>query len=439
MIQKPAMDLSYRRLYSISGFVARNTLVSMGTHVTATLLSAVLGVFLARTLGVTAYGEFAVAYTVLLIAVIPAKFGMDTSAMKLIASYEATEDLSRLHGVLRFAALSTIRSSLLVTIFSLATLVGLSDVVRGTSLMVLLSAVAGLAPLSLLHVYQYILYGLRRYVLAQLYDYIIRPISLIALILITKSANIPISASLVMLMNVLITTTLCVWAARTLNQTLPTKTFSAPPMTEPKEWSKTRFSMFQISALNAVVAHTDILLVALFCTPRDAGYYAAASRLAALILFFFSSVNAIAAPQISRAFAAGDSGQIALLTRVCGRTIAGVTILLTLVTLILDTELLSLFGDEFTGAAQILTVLVLAQMVKSLSGVGGFLLTMTKHETLSARLSLWSAAINFALGISLASSFGAIGAAWATLATNVTWTLSVVILVYRRLGLRSLG
>ncbi len=418
-----------------SRFLAKSTLVSISAQVASVACSAVLGVFLARYLGAAGYGDFTYAYTLLLIAVIPAKLGLDTTAMKLIAAYEQQHDHARTHGLLSYTTRRTLMVGTTVGLVSLALVLSLKDSLHPHLYWSIFAAAVCVPALSLLQLLQYMLYGLRRYVLAMMPESILRPLLLILCVYAAGKLFEVSSAAHTMFLNVALTCILAGYAFVSVRKLLPKETFSTPPHYEIEAWKRTGGAMLMISGLNFILAQTDIVLLGIFAGTYESGLYAAASRIALLVLFFYTAVNSVAAPVIARSFAANDNESLCQLSSTCGRAILALTLLLAAGSILFGRSLLWLFGEAFVSAYPVLVILSVAQIAKALSGVGGFLLTMTKHESESARLSFAGAICNFVVALLVIPKFGAVGAAYSTLLATVVWSFGVILIVKKRLGI----
>lgn len=413
--------------------LARSSFDAMVAQVLSVFMSASLGVFLARLLGAQAYGDFVYCYTWLLILVIPAKLGMDTTVMKYLSAYTANSDFARMNGILRFAVRKTFFASLIVTaicgILVYALAANLSQSLTSTAIFTILC----IAPLSILHVMQYGLYGMKRYFQAQLPESIIRPGILIlgcsVTFLISQKASSPETMSY----NLIITSIVSVGTYVYMRSTLPFDSQKHPPVYEAREWKAVGDSMLLISGMNFILSQTDIVLIGLLNGTYEAGLYAAAARVSALVLFFYTAINSVAAPLVAHAYSAKELHTVAKLAKTSLYYIMASTLLCGLIFLLNLETLLSLFGEEFKTSYACLAILIISQVFRALSGIGGFLLTMTAHENLAARLTFKTALLNLITASFLIPKWGAVGGAYATMLSTVVWSIGVIVSVKKSL------
>lgn len=84
---------------------------------------------------------------------------------------------------------------------------------------------------------------------------------------------------------------------------------------------------------------------------------------------------------------------------------------------------LGLFGDEFVAAYWALMVVAAGQLVNACAGPVGYLMALTGHERVAARVYGITALINVPLNYLLIIETGLIGAAVATAVTMVIWNI----------------
>ena len=100
-------------------------------------------------------------------------------------------------------------------------------------------------------------------------------------------------------------------------------------------------------------------------------------------------------------------------------------------------RVLSLFGSEFQQGAVVLRVLTAGHCMTAAMGVVSLLLSMTGHQTTVAKTLAITALLNIALNAVLIPPYGAPGAAIATTLTVFTWSVSLALLVRRRLNINA--
>jgi O-antigen/teichoic acid export membrane protein len=124
--------------------------------------------------------------------------------------------------------------------------------------------------------------------------------------------------------------------------------------------------------------------------------------------------------------------------RTAGVTSAGITAVTVPVSLglvVLGTTVLGWFGEEFTGGALALQVLLVGQVVNALCGSVGTVLLMIGRERELGIVSAASAVLNVVLNLVLIPRLGIVGAALASSASLVLFNVVLVVRVRFSLGL----
>ena len=97
--------------------------------------------------------------------------------------------------------------------------------------------------------------------------------------------------------------------------------------------------------------------------------------------------------------------------------------------------LLGLFGEEFTKGYGVLSILLVGQTINAIAGSVGFLMVMTGHQTVAAKVLGSSAILNIVLNASLIPAYGAIGAAIATAVSTAFWNIAMLYFVKRNVNI----
>lgn len=220
-----------------------------------------------------------------------------------------------------------------------------------------------------------------------------------------------------------------------IRRSVPSPVFRAAIAVKARYWLRVSVPMLVVVAFTVALAKTGILVVGAIAGARNAGLYAAASRVASLVGFFLTAVNAIAAPDIARLFQEGDeNGLLRLATRVSWLAFVpslGVAALL----FVFRVPVLRLFGGGFESASTVLVVLLVGALVNALTGPVGYLLMLTGLERRAAGIYGTAAIINLAASVSLTITMGILGAALATAASTVLWNVLCLREVRRTLRL----
>jgi O-antigen/teichoic acid export membrane protein len=162
-------------------------------------------------------------------------------------------------------------------------------------------------------------------------------------------------------------------------------------------------------------------------TVAETGLFRTAWQINSLIALVFVTFDTVSGPRIAAAHRVGDTAAIRRLLRQSVGTMGLITAPLFILILGFPEWLLGLFGPEFTGAATALRILALGQLFNIVTGPVGAVLLMTGEERWSARISVASVALLAICCLTLIPAYGINGAA-----------LTTTLLILFRAGLQSL-
>lgn len=198
---------------------------------------------------------------------------------------------------------------------------------------------------------------------------------------------------------------------------------------------RTAGPMLLTAATFELMSWTDTLLCGLYLDEASVGRYRLAFRFAALLTLGQTAINAALAPKLSRAHTSGDtSGLIAMLSQVSKWNwviaLAGTTFLL-----LAGPGLLEWFGADEGSASATLRVLLIGAAFNAISGPVLTLMNMTGAERRARDIVAVSAVLNLVLNMLWIPRFGIVGAAWATTLSTVLWNGWAMAWVWRERGI----
>jgi O-antigen/teichoic acid export membrane protein len=391
-------------------------------------------VFLTRMLGTEDFGIYVYVLSWVTTLMLVAIWGWDTAAIRLVAAYAAGRNWGLLRGLLaagRGAVLVTsvgVAGALAVTVWALPSTLdpNLTTVFWVGCLLLPIAAQLQLGQSTLL--------GFQRVVKAQLPDAVLRPAALVgSAAVLFLGFGYPATAA----------TTLFLTAATGLaalgivwywvRETTPPEVRLAAPETRRGEWARIALPLLLVTGFQVLMRRVDILMLGTMVGPAEAGIYAVASRVAELAAFGLIAANAVLAPMISNLHSRGRREELQKILTFATAAISLVTIVCALGVLFFGELILSIFGKDFTIGYGAMAILVVGQVVNSLAGPVGFLMTMTGHQVNAAYILGASTVLNGCLNFALIPVYGLQGAALATALAMVAWNVAMVWYVRRRL------
>ena len=198
---------------------------------------------------------------------------------------------------------------------------------------------------------------------------------------------------------------------------------------------RTGWPMLLGSAMFLVMSWTDTLLLGHFLEEDQVGIYRVAFRMAAVVTLVQAAVNSYAAPLFAECHASGDRTGLKLALRQTTLLNVAFSVPAFVVLVAVPAWWLGWFGDAFVPGATCLVWLAVGQVVNALCGPVMYLLNMTGYERQAQRI-VWIAALgNLAMNVWAIPRFGIEGAAVATAFSMALWNVAAAVAVKRLLGL----
>ncbi len=422
----------------IGAVLARGASLFLAVQLVGVAVAFGVQVLLARAMGAAEYGTYVYVYNWLLVLLLVCRGGLGTASLRYVSAYVATADWGRLRGFLRLTRVSVLLTSALMAVLTAGAVAALGDRLPAAMRATFYVACLGFPVYAFLQVQGFVLRGLKRVLLSQLPAAVFQPafLGLGALAVLTLAPG-SLDAPAGMALNVGSAVLGLAFSSAALRAARPVESRRAAAVMETGDWMRVAMPLLAFNALNMVIQRTDILLVGSLLGATEAGVYAAASRVAGVLAFGLTAVNAWAAPLISDLHARGDRANLQRLVRLAAQGIFVFTLPAAIGVSVFGRELLGLFGPEFTEASWALVFLAASQLVNALAGPVGFLMTMTGRQNTAARILAVHAVMNLALNAALIPPFGIEGAAVATGVTRASWNLVMAIAVWRTMRLRA--
>ncbi|MCP4970413.1 MAG: oligosaccharide flippase family protein [Arcobacter sp.] len=177
---------------------------------------------------------------------------------------------------------------------------------------------------------------------------------------------------------------------------------------------------------------TDIILLGKFMDFSKVAYYAVAVKLTMIISIVLSSVNTVYATKISELFALSNFKDLKENIKKATRLIFILTMPIILFMFFSSNYILSLFGEDYIYAEIALKILLIGQVVNTLSGSVGMYMDMTGNQKIFQRIIVTALALNILLNWILIPKYGLIGAAVATTISTVAWNIFSVWFLYNK-------
>jgi len=189
--------------------------------------------------------------------------------------------------------------------------------------------------------------------------------------------------------------------------------------------------------LGMTVTWVDVLLVGALRSTREAGIYAAASRLSIAGAYALQAVGMAIAPRISALLTSGRHQSVEDLYRLGTWWLMALTWPLYLTLIAWAPFVMGLFGPEFAAGQSAMVILSAAMLVNLATGNVTVVLLMSGRSALNLANAFASLVLNATLNAVLIPAYGMTGAALAWAASILFINLAPLVQVRLGLGVRS--
>ncbi len=416
----------------------RSTLVA----VSGAAASFVAQVILARVMGQSAYGAYALALAFMNAALLVGKLEIDNVGVRFAGAYAAQRRWSLLRGYMRDSQLATLLTSVACALVSTALIWYAFDWfwAKQPGLPWALWMACALLPVTaILTVHAAFLQGFQQYLSSQLAPNLLRPVLLGVIIFIWwRVAGTRLPPWVGVSANLGASVAAMIYAAVMLRRATPVEVRDAPIERDRTDWIRTTSPLLLVSIAQLIISQqADLIVVGAITDARQVAEYSAASQLTIPLNIVVSSVTFVAQAMIADLYARGDHAGLQSLIRAVTRANAAVALPVMLVVVVAGHLLLRLYGPAYVSAYPVLLILMCAQLVVALSGsLAGYLLTMTRHQNAAAWIIGGAAVLNLLLTLILTPRYGIQGTATATLLAALARGLALTIFIKRVMGLR---
>lgn len=416
--------------------MAQKGAVALGVKIASAALSLALQIALARLLGAESYGDYAYAFGWLQIMLIFAQGGFSTAALRYVGEYRARGESALLNGfLLRSTQIALLES----IIFGLLT-IGIAAALRGRIgdplLTNLVIVGVSLPVLSQFVLHSAIVRGLGE-AIASIVVGLAQPLlflaTLLACVLVIPRGLTSSRALSLNLGTATVALAIVVLAQRRFQTQAGLNSIRDGRAYRTLEWIGTALQMMLASGLVYFHARIGVVATGLVLDPQSAGTYAMVERVADVACLGLTSVNLLVGPSFAAMHAQGRQIELQRYARLAAIGSTLIMIATALPIAVFGRQILSLFGEGFVAGYPTLLILLTASVVTAMCGSAVLLLSMTGHHRVTTLTAAGSFAVNLALTYFLAPWYGIAGTAFATAASVILWSVSLVLIARWRL------
>ncbi len=170
-----------------------------------------------------------------------------------------------------------------------------------------------------------------------------------------------------------------------------------------------------------------------YVSKEELALLAIAMRIAMLVPMVLTAINMVVSPKFAAHHHKGEIEETEEVLAKSLKLLAVVSLVVFLVMVLFGGKVLGIFGEQYSAAGGLLTILVCGQLVNALTGPCGKLLMMSGFEKDIRNFSMVVAAFGVALALFLTAQYGVYGAAIATAVTIAIQNIAFAFLVKYRL------
>lgn len=394
-------------------------------------LSYLFGIYLARSLGSSDFGLYALGLTIFNMVTMVVLFGMDSAATKYVSEHLARGDRNAAHRTL-FHAVAISLSASVIAAGCMAAAAGVvaQALYRRPELATVLLVLAAGVPFAVLSATM--IPGLQAFQSVRatiLIRYLWEPVGKFLLVGIALYVGFGLPLVIAALVCAwIVGSMLAVWFWQRL---FPISSLHSVGWDWAVVAQLTSYCLpLSLATLFGVIApRGDILLLGYWSSAQQVGVYQAAFQTASALGLILAALDVAIAPVVGRAWAAGDAAKLRATYRLAVRLSATVAVPLFLIMLLFSSEILGMFGDEFQPGAGALVLLAIGQLANCIAGSTNTVLLMTGRSRLVMINTIVFGILLFGLTALLVPLTGiegaAVAAAGSLVALNVTRAIQV--------------
>jgi O-antigen/teichoic acid export membrane protein len=391
---------------------------------------------LARWLGAEQLGVYVVAFSLALLLSAMGELGFGSAAIRFIPQARAEGDMGLLRGFLRSSCAAVAIGSTGFCLLGIVAAVSFDTLQPTTSLVPLIVACLMVPLMAFLHLFAAVANGFGWIGSAFIPSNVARPLlAMVVIAALWQSGHelAPFSALLVQSGAVL----LCALALGVLIRSRTPCLAGIVPEYRTKLWVQTALPLLVIGLFTQYFPEVTTLLLGVYLPSAEVGVFNAAYRIALLIMFGLSAVDAWFMPAAAGLQSQGDrAGLQRLALKVAKLRLFGALVAVVALA-VFGRQALSVFGEEFKTGYAVLLLLGVAHLVHAAAGPVTALLSVTGYQQRCIPVFACALGGTVLLIALLVPSFGIEGAAASVLFVTLGWSVWLHILVRGHLGIRA--
>lgn len=384
-------------------------------------ISMLTHLFIARVIGQSEYGVYALMLSWTGVLAVVAQMGQDTSVVRFLPTYVARRQWSEARGLRRAIGTWVFVASVVIGGIGCAWVYGSRSAHSAAWSATFYIGFATLPLTTLLNQSSALLRALKHAAASSAYSSVVRRLVLVGVfgiaVLVGAHASAPLAAlaaALAMLIALIAST----WHLR---RKWPVEAKSAKPSYATRAWLLMGGKLGTISIVIVAGRWLDVLILGAMVQSSLLGAYYAAVQIAALAWYGANAANIILGPMLAERYDAQDYVGMEAVARRAAWYSFLVALACAVVFALVGRWALGLFGNGFEVGYVPMLILLLVYCVAGALGDAPLLLSMTRYQLASSTFAAVGVAANCVVAILLIPKFGAIGAALGALSSQCVW------------------
>lgn len=406
-------------------------------RVVGAVLTLVTQVLLARWMGPTQLGAYALAFSWCMFLSVLAGLGFPRAAARFIGKGIAHNQDDLVLGFVRRQKQVGIVTSLLIAVIGCAVLLG-SDVMQDAAGRdALLIAMIAVPVFTMINTSGSVALSMSWFRTAYVPNTLVRPAILLAVICATWYTMQSLSAAKVMLFHLTIALLIAATMMSIVGKRLRKRFPKIRPTFETRLWIRTAPPLLIITIFVNYFQELNIINIGMYLQADQLAVYNVSLRISFLITFGILAVNTISMPDTAQLHAKNDQKALQRLITHAARLQLLWSFAALLGVVAVGKYILGIFGPSFVSGYVALVILAVAQLIGALFGPAAQLLSMTGHQNNCLYIFLTALAAMLVLNHLLVQPYGINGAAAAVALTFLLQSTWLYASVVRRLGIDS--
>jgi O-antigen/teichoic acid export membrane protein len=421
---------------SHDGIARRTAAFAFAVRVASAAIAYIAQIVLARWMGTFEYGIYVFVWTWVLILGSVSGLGFGVAAGRFVPEHQEKKEPDLLRGFLRGSRAYGLAAGTVFAALGIAIILLLGDKIESHFVWPLILALICLPFFAVTETQDGIARTLDAPGIALVPPYILRPLLLLALMILTHEAGLAATATVALLCAIVATwlTALVqfVALARHLGRRVP----AGPRRFASRYWLAASLPLFVADGAHVMLLNVDVLILAFFVPPDQVGIYFAVTKTLVLGAFVAFAVGAAVAHRYAEYHVSGDRERLQAFVLQSAQWTFWPTLAAVALMVLLGRPFLALFGPSFVEGYPLMLILSLGVLLRAAVGPTDRLLAVLGEQTVLARLILATLLVAIALHVLLVSLYGVTGAAIAVALTTLVEGGLLAWAAHRRLGLK---